>query len=224
VKWFFYPGFTRRTGGLLREADLMERQRRFDAAAWLRSQGVTWHGERRVSLFCYRNAALPALLDTLAAEPTLLLAAAGESSAQVVEALGPGLTRGHLRAVLLPRLPQPEYDHLLWSSDLNFVRGEDSFVRAQWAGRPFVWQIYAQHDDAHEVKLHAYTQRFLAEAPPALAGDVVAFWRWWNRLPTERFPLPDEPTWRQHCARWRETLLAEADLVTQLLGFVDRQR
>jgi hypothetical protein len=34
-KWFFYPGFTPRTGGLLREADLPARQAAFDRAAWL---------------------------------------------------------------------------------------------------------------------------------------------------------------------------------------------
>ena len=224
VKWFFYPGFTPRTGGLLREPDVMARQRRFDAARWLRAQGVAWGGERRVSLFCYRNAALPALLNALAAEPTLLLATAGEASAQVAEALGPGLTRGGLRAVLLPHLPQPEYDHLLWASDVNFVRGEDSFVRAQWAARPFVWQIYPQHDEAHALKLQAYTQRFLANASLDLANDVASLWKWWNALSPLPPRLPPLQAWQHHCERWRQTLLAQEDLVTQLLGFVNRKR
>jgi hypothetical protein len=70
----------------------------------------------------------------------------------------------------LPFLPQVRYDELLWACDLNFVRGEDSFVRAQWAAKPFVWQIYPQAEDAHRVKLDA----FLARHPAGAAAPVLA--------------------------------------------------
>ena len=56
----------------------------------------------------------------------------------------------------LPALTQIDYDHLLWACDLNFVRGEDSLVRALWAGRPFIWHIYPQDDGAHAAKLEAF--------------------------------------------------------------------
>lgn len=224
VKWFFYPGFTPRTGGLLREPGLMERQRRFDAAAWLRARGVQWHGERMVSLFCYENPAVPDLLNSLSKEPTLLLAAAGEASAQVTAELGPGLARGALRAVPLRHLPQPEYDHLLWSCDVNFVRGEDSFVRAQWAARPFVWQIYPQHDGAHAGKLEAFAGRFLDGAPAELASDLMALWHLWNGLCPKTAFLPPLGPWQEHCERWRESLLMHEDLVTRLLRFASGKR
>ena len=139
TKWFFYPGFTPRTGGLLRERDLLQRQRAFDGSAWLRARGVEQRADEiAVSLFCYDNPALPALLDALSQRPTLLLVTPGLATQQVREALGPTLQHAGLRAVTLPLLTQTDYDHLLWACDLNFVRGEDSFVRAQWAGRPFV--------------------------------------------------------------------------------------
>ncbi|HEX6708047.1 MAG TPA: elongation factor P maturation arginine rhamnosyltransferase EarP [Albitalea sp.] len=225
TKWFFYPGFTDRTGGLLRESDLLDRQRRFDPTGWLAAQGVsTRPQERRVSLFCYDNPALPALLDTLAAEPTLLLATAGIASAQVESLLGPGLQRGALRAVLLPALPQPEYDRLLWCCDLNFVRGEDSFVRAQWAARPFVWHIYPQSDGVHADKLEAFAERFLAHAPAALAREVRACWRAWNGTGGALGGLPDPTAWRGHCQTWRDGLLGQTDLITRLLGFVCERR
>jgi uncharacterized repeat protein (TIGR03837 family) len=68
-KYFFFPGFTARTGGLLRERDLLADRAMFDETA------VTqfWHDlgveppspdELTVSLFCYENAALPELLET----------------------------------------------------------------------------------------------------------------------------------------------------------------
>ena len=225
TKWFFYPGFAPATGGLIREPDLLRQQERFDAAAWLdRHQISARAGERLVSLFCYDNPALPALLETLSDQPTLLLAAAGAASTQVARELGPTLARRALRAVLLPWLTQAEYDHLLWACGLNFVRGEDSFVRAQWAAQPFVWQIYPQHDAAHAAKLQAFADRFLATADMAQAVAVRALWSRWNGLADGDLTLPPLAPWRAVCASWRDGLLAQDDLGTQLLRFVAERR
>ena len=220
-KWFVYPGFSTRSGGLIRERDLLRRQQAFDAAAWLAARGVQRDAdEQLVSLFCYAQAALPGWLDDWARTPTLLLATVGQAAAQVRDLLGPSLTRGALRAVLLPALTQREYDELLWASDLNFVRGEDSFVRAQWAGKPFVWQIYAQDDGAHRAKLDAFLALFLADAEPALAAQVRAAFDEWNAAaPATCAPAPGD-AWRRHCIGWRDKLLAQTDMATQLLGFV----
>jgi len=64
--------------------------------------------------------------------------------------------RGQLSIQYLPPRPQAAFDEMLWACDLNLVRGEDSLVRALWAGEAFVWQIYPQHDDAHHSKLYAF--------------------------------------------------------------------
>lgn len=217
TKWFFYPGFDDRSGGLLREPGLLARREAFDAAAWLATRGLARRaGERIVSLFCYDDhPALPALLDQLAAAPTLLLATAGPAARQVRAALGEALARGALRAIELPHLTQPDFDHLLWASDLNFVRGEDSAVRAMWAGAPFVWQLYPQDDAARRAKLEALLGRF--------AGGFHAFWRGWNGFA----PLPALPEflpWRKEVLDWRAALAAQPDLGTQLTGFCARKR
>jgi hypothetical protein len=62
VKHFFYPGFTARTGGLLREPSVAAAidPQRFDRADWLADRGCLDTGERLISLFCYEPAALPA--------------------------------------------------------------------------------------------------------------------------------------------------------------------
>ena len=213
------------TGGLLREANLFERQARFDAAAWLASATANAGSSRRagerervVSLFCYEQSALPALIDTLATAPTLLLATAGEASRRVAALLGPGLRRGLLRALLLPRLTQADFDHLLWASDLNFVRGEDSFVRAQWAAKPFVWHIYPQHDAAHLDKLGAFLDRFDASA------DVRELWNGWNGAAPMPNALPEAGHWQRACEIWRAGLMAQTDLTTRLLGFAAETR
>jgi uncharacterized repeat protein (TIGR03837 family) len=221
MKWFFYPGFTPRTGGLLREAGLLAQRESFDRHAWLGAQGLAPRpGERVVSLFCYDNPALPALLAALAQEPTLLLLTPGPAQEQVqvqVQVQGQARAQAVLPGLRLQRLPwltQPDFDRLLWSCDLNFVRGEDSLVRALWAGAPFVWQIYPQHDLVHHHKLEALLQRMAA------TPEVAALWRAWNGNGPLPSALPPLAPWRQALQPWRDALLAEPDLATQLLAFV----
>lgn len=213
VKRFFYPGFTPATGGLLREPDLLERQAGFDRDAWLGQQGITpVPGALLVSLFCYEPAALAALLQQLAQQdrPVQLLVTAGRATAAVQACLRPpGLALHYL-----PHLTQDGYDRLLWSCELNFVRGEDSLVRALWAGRPFVWQIYPQQDDAHHAKLEAFLEQI--EAPSTLR-DLS---RTWNGLDARPLPALDLPGWAGAIARARARLLAQADLGSRLLEFV----
>ncbi|MEP6739277.1 MAG: elongation factor P maturation arginine rhamnosyltransferase EarP [Caldimonas sp.] len=229
--WFFYPGFTRRTGGLLREPGLLERQHEpGDAAAWLESLGIEARpGERRISVFCYANGAVAEMLDALASEPTLLLLTPGQATAQVAAALGPSLARGRLRAARLPYLDHGDLDRLLASCDLNLVRGEDSLVRAIWAGAPFVWQLYAQDDGAHAAKLDAFLARFRAGADLALnamLGSVFARWNGLAGTPIAATAFEKGPlaAWAGHCTRWRDALAAQADLTTQLLSFVAAKR
>ena len=228
--WYFYPGFTDATGGLLREAGLPEARRAFDATVWLRSIGIVARdGERRVGLFCYDGSAVPSLLDALRGPPTLLLLADGAATEQVRAALGPTLQRGELRAVALPRLSQSDFDRLLWSCDLNLVRGEDSPVRAIWAGAPFVWQLYVQQDGAHLVKLAAFLDRFLEGAPLDLDRDVRSIFAGWNAGPAATIDAaalaPERlAAWAAHAARWRAARAARDDLVSGLVRFVESKR
>jgi uncharacterized repeat protein (TIGR03837 family) len=224
TKWFFYPGFTPRTGGLLREPGLLDRRARFATGDWLAGRGLTPRsGERVVSLFCYENPALGRLVEGLAAQPTLLLATPGPATRQLRALRDEGRVPPGLRVIELPYLTQTEYDHLLWSCDLNFVRGEDSFVRAQWAGAPFVWQIYPQADQAHEAKLEAFLDLHLGAADAGLGVDLRALWRAWNGQGTAlRWPDPD--AWRAHSEDWCTRLGSQPDLGTQLLGFVREKR
>lgn len=219
TKWFFYPGFTARTGGLLREDGLLEARTSFDRSAWLAAQGIEPRpGERVVSLFCYADptpSVLPALLDALAATPTLLLLTPGPAQ-QLVRSAPAGV-----RLHALPWLSQPDFDRLLWSCELNFVRGEDSLVRALWAGAPFIWQAYRQHDDAHHDKVEALLARL--EPPPA----VAALWRAWNGSA----PWPEAPplaaadlargaAWARSVAALRADVASRTDLAAALRSFV----
>jgi len=213
VKYFFFPGFEEATGGLLRERDYDERRSRFDADAFRAEFGLPPRvaDELVISLFSYENPVLPELLRAWAAAAT---------PDRPIRVLRPGsdeapLTTGSLSLHPLPFLPQPRYDEVLWASDLNFVRGEDSFVRAQWTGKPFVWQIYPQSENTHLVKLEA----FLSIHPAG--AQLRAFWQAWNgagsldwpdfaaRLPALRAPM-------QH---WAGMLATRPDLASRLVQF-----
>jgi len=237
-KVFFYPGFTQDTGGLLQETDLSRRQAAFDRVAWLKQQLIDWQGETLVSLFCYEPPALTQLLDDFAqngihGQPVRVLVAAGRAT-EAVKAINTakitentfeiGLQpnkygRKQLLISYLPPLSQTDFDYLLWASDINFVRGEDSIVRAIWAGKPFVWQIYPQDDGAHDAKLMAFLD-MLAAKP-----DLRAFHKAWNGLTPEPLPpLPDLPAWQQTAGSARARLAQHPDLTSSLLEYVTKTR
>jgi uncharacterized repeat protein (TIGR03837 family) len=229
LKWFFYPGFSAHTGGLLREDGLLEQRQTFDASVWLRAQGIERKpGERLTSVFCYESAPLPELMEGLRTAPTLLLLTPGAARQSAHALLAAQPKPDLLRGIDLPWLTQPDYDRLLWACDLNIVRGEDSLVRALWAGVPFLWQIYPQHDGAHALKLDAFLDLYLRGADPSLALPLRHLWRVFNGLGTRSVsgPInwPDVAAWRAHAMARRNTLWSQPDLATQLMSFVDEKR
>ena len=126
-----------------------------------------------------------------------------------------------------PFLEQSDYDRLLWACDVNFVRGEDSFVRAQWAGRPFIWHIYPQDENLHHVKLRAFLQLYLQDEQHAgSAPNVAALSLAWNGAqPCADWPalwqslLGELPALAVRATHWRQRMLANGDLASNLLSF-----
>src|SRR3989338_6120384 len=196
TKYFFFPGFTKQTGGLLLERDLFARRDAFQSDA--AQQQTFWQSigmempsaeTLKISLFGYENAALHDLFDAWAsgAQPVLcvvpegrILPQAGQYFGDTAPHAGSSYTRGNLQVHVLPFVEQERYDELLWACDVNFVRGEDSCVRAQWAAKPFVWQIYQQHDAVHWQKLQAFLNLYCAPLSTAASQAMKGMWREWN--------------------------------------------
>jgi uncharacterized repeat protein (TIGR03837 family) len=150
-----------------------------------------------------------------------LLVAAGRANLAVHKALEQGLSLQHLRITFLPALSQKEYDKLLGACDLNFVRGEDSLVRAIWAGKPLVWHIYPQHDAAHHEKLSAFLN--MLDADPS-ARQFHALWN--GMAPSDADvvnPLIHLKTWTETVQAARSRLRGMDDLTTQLVGFAQKK-
>jgi uncharacterized repeat protein (TIGR03837 family) len=245
VKHFFFPGFTSKTGGLLREESLLRRRDEFQADEG--AQAAFWRsltgesppaGALKVSLFNYADAPVAGLMRSLQRHsgPAWIVAPEGTAASALG---GIGLAGGALdtvRAFAIPFLSQDRYDQLLWACDVNFVRGEDSFVRAQWAGRPFVWHIYPQDDGAHWIKLAAFLARYTAGLDRAQAAAVTALWEAWNRRdPDESQGSELRPgmagAWADFIARrdalgaharvWSNGLAVRPDLAAALVDFTD---
>ncbi|QXC06785.1 elongation factor P maturation arginine rhamnosyltransferase EarP [Aeromonas sp. FDAARGOS 1408] len=244
-KYFFFPGFTARTGGLLCERGLIVERERWqqDEAvlnAYWASLGLPpkQEHELRVSLFTYESAALTSLVESWcqSATPVTLLLPLGRSLNDVLTGAGLAdaiptaqagdlLRSGNLAIKLLPMTDQAGYDRLLWSCDLNLVRGEDSFVRAQWAARPFLWHIYPQEEQAHMVKLDGFLDHYLAQLPTATGQWLRGFSHalnqgenireWWAQWPDHA------AIWQQHGRHWSHKLLQDGDLVTRLVKFLE---
>jgi len=257
TKHFFFPGFTGKTGGLLHEASLERERRRFlsdgtNETAFLAKLGLTpaEMAALKVSLFCYPHAPVAALFEAWQQGQTPITCLVPEGVAvEAVRAFigaeakaGAARTQGALTVRVLPFLPQPEYDKLLWACDFNFVRGEDSFVRAQWADKPFIWHIYPQDENLHHVKLRAFLQRYLGSdamgvksrfdslkeaslrwngADGEKAANAANFAAWpelWQNL------LTDLPKIAGYAAHWREEVLKNGDLASNLVQFVKSRR
>ena len=217
TKWFFYPGFTEKTGGLLREKYLEE------SSTWQSTEKTPYASDARAvlptksSLFCYEPAALLEALQLSSFNRP-------EHAWQVAHGRGALAFDKALDALALygqppnfqkiPPLSQIEYDELLRSCDLNFVRGEDSLISALWAGKALVWHIYPQDDGAHAAKLNAFLDWL--KAPESLRQ----FHMTWNGLSHLALPEIDLLAWQQCVQDARQRLMKQTDLVSQLLQFV----
>lgn len=233
-KFFFFPGFTPATGGLIREPDLLARRDAFQAdpqarLTLLAELGVEPEWLERLAagsamlvyVFCYPQAPLPALLEALGRQnrDALVLMPKGVWSHSVSS------NDWGTRQVAIHRhdfVDQIRFDQLLWSSDLNIVRGEDSLVRAIWAGRAMMWQPYIQEDGAHLEKLDAWLARTPYSAP------IQEAMRAWNdsddveAVAHTLQPLLSPASlqeWSNSTQTWCSKLAQTGDLAEQLLHF-----
>lgn len=238
---FWFPGFTSQTGGLLREQMLLSTREEFQSDTGLQQAFWTRIGVPdalqagcRFSLFAYENSAISGLLDTLADlnETSLVVVPKGRALADVErwagrKGLQPGdrVVQGALTVAVLPFLSHDDYDRLLWACDINAVRGEDSFVRAQWAARPLLWHIYPQDEDAHWAKLEAFLAEMGGVVPvPAVWSEAM---RAWNRGAASdelwRDLLANMPALTAAAGSWSRHLAIQPDLATSVMRFYASQ-
>jgi uncharacterized repeat protein (TIGR03837 family) len=220
-KTFFFPGFSNKTGGLIREQNL--KISREDAKA-----KMSCLANLQVSLFCYPEAPINSLLDAMAGGNYSIecFVPTGNILTKIAKFFGKSnlvtgdrLTKGQLTLTVIPFLTQEEYDQLLWCCDLNFVRGEDSWIRALWSGNPFIWQTYPQDKSLHLKKLDAFLEQYEVKQNDVLTTfhhawqDAEITPKLWNKLITAL------PALKQHAALQTKKFEHQADLAAKLVIF-----
>lgn len=200
VRHFYFPGFTAATGGMIREHDvpapvLVERS----------------HSTCYVSLFCYPHAPIHSLLEAMSEghQPIYCYVPATTILPQVADFLGlenlqigQTVGKGSLTMEVLPFLSQADYDQLLTRCDINFVRGEDSWLRSIWAGKPFIWQPYRQEDSAHLPKLNAFLAQYYQAMPVSQREVVDAMHLAWLDASFQT------AVWERYVSAWPDIALA----------------
>jgi uncharacterized repeat protein (TIGR03837 family) len=239
-KYFFFPGFTAQTGGLLRERGQIDSSAELSGSALLQQQ--FWHEtgltdamdyQQKISLFAYSQAGIGPWLQQLAdaEEKTLLLVPQGQLATDLTQ-LFPELQTGRfdknsLSIRILKFMPQPHYDKLLACCDINFVRGEDSVIRAHWAGKPFIWQIYRQEQQAHLVKLQAFLDKYLRHATDDQKNAIEKLHMAWNMEQdiAAEFALFSNfsEQIQMHTKNWQEYLIQQQDLASNLVRFAENK-
>lgn len=238
-KTLFFPGFTLKTGGLSRETGLVARRTAFQADPDAQNQWRAQHGVPPleqgtidISLFCYDDAPLTALIHDLGKTAQKIRFFAPEGVAtDLISDLKKNPGSPNITLQTIPFLRQNDYDQLLWTCHLNFVRGEDSFVRAIWAGRPFIWQIYRQEKQAHLIKLGAFLRLFSRNLPVDCAESLAQFTVMWNVGGLEGGAVPVAPQFfanlpqlSSHARDWADTQAQQPDLAGQLVLFIQTMK
>ena len=193
-KVFFFPGFNENTGGLIREQDLSARRDSFkknDALQeefWRKFNVTLLDKAIKVSLFSYPHAPINSLLASMAQSShavhcfvpaTSILPSIANFISKPTLTIGETVVQDQLQITVLPFLSQDDYDRLLWACDLNFVRGEDSWIRALWAANPFIWQTYLQDEKLHLKKLAAFLAVYNANSLNNSALTLSQFHEAW---------------------------------------------
>lgn len=237
TKYFFFPGFVEGTGGLLREKNLLPARTGFKNL----SQEIFWQeigvlsrreGELCISLFCYDDAPIKELLSAWVISDVPIRVLVPQHSIDNAISMffgvdspkaGQILQSGKLQVCIIPFLEQDRYDQLLWACDINFVRGEDSFIRAQWAEQPFVWNIYPQIEQSHRLKLEAFLNLYTERMSPEMSTAVFSLWNAWNGNGQiiNAWPVfaAQMITLTEYGNKWIRQLLPIGDLTSNLVKF-----
>ncbi|MGB2833126.1 MAG: elongation factor P maturation arginine rhamnosyltransferase EarP [Methylotenera sp.] len=245
TKHYFFPGFKEDTGGLIREQNLRLTRDAFNSSKDLQSAfwqkiGLSEHVDSieksiKISMFCYPQAEINGLLTALENlnQPVSLFIPFNSTMAIFNDTFAI-INHLNVRVYNLPFLTQSDFDQLLWACDLNFVRGEDSWIRAIWAGKPFIWQPYVQAEDAHITKLNPFLALFYADCSQETKQIIHEAHSAWISSHVSK-NLTDNKTsqiWQNYfdhlftlkilTSRQSEQLMQQPDLASKLVIFLQK--
>ena len=173
-KVFFMPGFTEKSGGVIADSNYLERiQRVLENKEFYEKKYLSDIEDRENkivgTLFSYEKNFTPLLEDLKKLDKDVVILAMGEKTQDSlrkilknfsIEDFRNSLKYGKIEIKFLNFLNQEEYEELINIVDFNFVRGEDSFIRAVLTGKPYMWHIYCQEEYAHMDKIEGFLDKY----------------------------------------------------------------
>lgn len=234
-KYFWFMGIDADSGGLLREPDYLAEREKFrqqpqlqqafrqEYGLPLQHTGQLWlvfaytSGQWAQWMAMWQEADTPVTLWLAGGQVIESLRAAKLIAPEELQQEGDICDLGNVTLVRIPFVPQAAFDRLLWLADAAIVRGEDSFVRALWAGLPFFWHIYRQDDDVHLQKLHSFWFKAMQGWPTELRQAFTVLSDDLNGAGAVS-SLKREQAWQYLCAHWQSWVKSAAAWSEMLHG------
>ena len=162
-KYFFIPGLSKKSGGILLDNEFLERKKQVEENReyYLEKFKIKEKYDLIGSVFSYEKN-----FDSLIKElkkldkKVLLLILSEKTQKNFIKYFDNSNNYDKIKAVKLPFFTYDKYEELLSLCDFNLVRGEDSFVRALLLGKPFLWHIYPQEENIHIQKLNSFLEKY----------------------------------------------------------------
>ena len=162
-KYFFIPGLSEKSGGILLDNEFLERKKKVEANKeyYLEKFGIKEKYDLIGSVFSYEKN-FDSLIEELKklGKKIILLILSEKTQKNFIKYFDNGNNYDKIKFVKLPFFTYDKYEDLLALCDFNLVRGEDSFVRALLLGKPFLWHIYPQDENTHIEKLESFLEKY----------------------------------------------------------------
>jgi len=217
--FFFFPGFTKKTGGVVIEKSFLEKINKTKSKE-----------SKNITLFSYENEKVKSVINSLNKEKFILNIFEGKGLNNFNNQLKLNLTAGdeyklnELTVRVLPMVSQDEYDSYLIDSKLNLVRGEDSIVRAMLTGNPFLWHIYPQEEDAHKDKIEALFDRMSevcsSKKDVEILRQLTLSYNGFSDYLDSFDLLGFYENWKKISKEWSEHLISLGSLTDNLITFL----
>ena len=162
-KYFFIPGLSEKSGGILLDNEFLERKKKVEANKeyYLEKFEIKEKYDLIGSVFSYEKN-FDSLIEELKKldKKVILLILSEKTQKNFIKYFDNGNNYDKIKFVKLPFFTYDKYEELLALCDFNLVRGEDSFVRALLLGKPFLWHIYPQDENTHIKKLESFLEKY----------------------------------------------------------------
>ncbi|MDH6457013.1 putative repeat protein (TIGR03837 family) [Fusobacterium sp. PH5-7] len=173
-KIFFMPGFTEKSGGVIADSLYLDRIKNvIENKEYYRKKYFSEieNIDKKIigTVFSYEKNFTPLFRDLKSLDKEIVILAMGEKTQEgfknffeknFIEKLGNIYKYGKIEVQFCKFLSQEDYEELINLTDFNFVRGEDSFIRAVLTGKPYLWHIYCQEDYAHMDKIEGFLDKY----------------------------------------------------------------